>query len=64
MLLTMLAGCVKEPEEKIVLDALARPMCRLADAVIEDGGPRSRGAAREVIAIYDAGGVDRPANHC
>ena len=39
----------------MVLDALDRPMTELAGAVVSDGGPKSKQAARRVIAIYDAG---------
>lgn len=61
----MLSGCVKDRvSETVVLDALCQPMSRLAGAVYEDGGVKSRRAARDVIAIYDAGRVDKPANHC
>lgn len=60
ILTMMLSGCVRAPvEETVVLDSLARPMCDLAGAVVDDGGAKSRRAARKVIAIYDAGVVDR-----
>lgn len=63
--MTTLSGCASEQvEQTVVLDALAKPMCGLAGAVLDDGGPKSRTAARRVIAIYDAGVVDRGANHC
>lgn len=59
-----LSGCVRAPvAETVVLDALARPMCDLAGAVLDDGGAKSRRAARNVIAVYDAG-VDRASNRC
>lgn len=65
ILMTMLAGCAPAPvAETVVLDALGRPMCELAGAVVDDGGVRSRAAARRVIAIYDAGVLDRGENRC
>ena len=65
MLTLTLAGCANTAvEERVVLDALARPMCSLAAGVVADGGPESRRTARNVIAIYSAGVVDRGANHC
>lgn len=61
MLTLTLAGCAKEREsETVVLDSLAQPMCGLASAVVDDGGPKSKQAARRVIAVYDAG-VEKPA---
>ena len=55
MLTLILAGCAKDQVSKTVaLDALAKPMTELAGAVVSDGGPRSKQAARKVIAIYDA----------
>lgn len=60
-----LVGCAPDRvAETVVLDALEKPMCRLAGAVYEDGGVKSKRAARDVIAIYDAGRVDTPANRC
>lgn len=65
MLTLTLSGCASERvAETVVLDALCRPMDRLAGAVVDDGGPKSKKAARDVIAIYDAGVVDKGANHC
>ena len=56
MLTLILAGCAKDQvSETVVLDALSKPMTELAGAVVSDGGPRSKQAARKVIAIYDAG---------
>lgn len=53
--LTM-TGCASAPQQaQVVLDALSRPLCDLTDAVLTDGGPRSRGATRNVVAIYEAG---------
>ena len=52
----ILSGCASgQVAETVVLDALAKPMTDLAGAVVDDGGPRSKHAARKVIAIYDAG---------
>lgn len=65
MLTLTLSGCASERvAETVVLDALSRPMCGLAGAVVDDGGPKSKSAAREVIAIYDAGTLDKGANRC
>lgn len=65
MLTLTLSGCASERvAETVVLDALCRPMDRLAGAVVDDGGPKSKKAARDVIAIYDAGVVDKGANRC
>ena len=65
MLTLTLSGCASERvAETVVLDALCRPMDRLAGAVVDDGGPKSKKAARDVIAIYDAGVVDKGANQC
>ena len=56
ILMLILSGCAREPvAETVVLEALAVPMTDLAGAVYDDGGPKSRSAARKVIAIYDAG---------
>lgn len=56
MLTTILAGCASAPgDETVVLDSLRKPMDGLAAAVVEDGGPKTKTAARRVIAIYDAG---------
>ena len=56
MLTLILAGCASgQVAETVVLDALAKPMTELAGAVVSDGGPMSKQAARKVIAIYDAG---------
>lgn len=56
MLMMTCAGCVKEQvAEKPVLDALKQPIEALVVAVVKDGGPQSRSAARQVAAIYDAG---------
>lgn len=63
-LATILTGCVPVPNTaQIVLDALNKPLCDLTDAVIDDGGPRSRGATRNVVAIYEAG-VDKGGITC
>lgn len=60
MLMTIPAGCASVPvAETVVLDALAEPMTDLAGAVVADGGPRSKAAARRVIAIYDAGTANK-----
>ena len=65
ILMMTLAGCVRAPvAETVVLDALCRPMGELAGAVVDDGGPRSRRAARKVIAIYDAGVLDSGVKGC
>lgn len=60
----ILTGCASDPRQaQVVLDALNKPMCDLTDAVIVDGGSRSRGAARNVVAIYEAG-VDNGGIRC
>lgn len=65
MLTLTLSGCASERvAQTVVLDALCKPMGRLAGAVYDDGGPKSKSAAREVIAIYDAGVLDKGANRC
>ena len=61
----ILTGCAAgQVEETAVLDAMCKPMTDLAGAVYEDGGPRSKIATRKVIAIYDAGVLDRVPNQC
>ena len=60
-----LSGCASERvAETVVLDALCKPMTRLAGAVYEDGGPKSKKAARDVVSIYDAGTLDKGENRC
>ena len=52
----ILSGCASgQVSETVILDALNKPMTELAGAVVSDGGPKSKQAARRVIAIYDAG---------
>lgn len=64
MLTLTLAGCAtSQVSEAVVLDALEPRMCDLAGAVLDDGGPQSRRAARNVIAVYVAG-VDKPRITC
>ena len=51
----ILSGCaIAQVDQTAGLDALAAPMCGLAGAVVDDGGPKSKSAARKVIAVYDA----------
>lgn len=51
----ILNGCASaQVDQTAGLDALAAPMCGLAGAVVDDGGPKSKSAARKVIAVYDA----------
>lgn len=64
MLTLILSGCASgQVAETVVLDALEMPMTELAGAVVDDGGPKSKRAARKVIAIYDAGVLTSGESH-
>lgn len=65
MLPMMIAGCAPDRvSEDAVLKSLSKPMCSLAAGVVADGGPESKRAARNVIAIYDAGVLDKRLSEC
>lgn len=51
-LLTLLSGCATVASESALADGLRLPLAELADAVRDDGGPKSKAAARNVIATY------------
>ncbi len=56
MILALLSGCgteVKVQSDRPICDGLAPYVDRHVDALIEDGGPKSRVTGVELIAGYD-----------
>jgi hypothetical protein len=52
-LLMLLGACATTSvSESALADGLRLPLAELADAVRDDGGPKSKAAARNVIAKY------------
>lgn len=55
ILTTILTGCAAGPGDEAICQGTKEPRATLAAALVVDGGPRSRGAGRTLIAKLDAG---------